>query len=58
MRVVLSCIQQQIKAGIVKDVHHVRSEDQLADVFTKKGVKNLKIIDAVSKGKLEEIEYD
>ena len=39
MRVVLSCIQQQIKAGILKDVHHIRSQDQLANVFTKKGLK-------------------
>ena len=56
MRVVVSSIQQQMKSGIIKDIFHVKTQDQLADVFTKKGVKCQTIIDAVSKGKIEEID--
>ena len=56
MRVVVSTIQQRIKNGDVKDIHHIKSEDQLGDAFTKKGVKSFKIVRAVTKGKIEDFE--
>merc|ERR1712082_497958 len=37
MRVVISSLQQNIKNRVIKDVFHVKSKDQLGDVFTKKG---------------------
>ena len=39
MRVVISSIQQNIKNKTILDVLHVKSRDQIADVFTKSGVK-------------------
>ena len=43
-----------MKAGIINDVFHVKSKDQLGDVFTKKGVSNENIIHAVTKGTLKQ----
>ena len=45
-----------MKQGIIKDIKHVSSQDQLADIFTKKGVSTEKIIDAVSKGYIKDPE--
>ena len=53
MRVVISSIQQYMKNGTIKDVHHVSSKDQLGDVFTKKGVSSNNIIRTVSQGILD-----
>ena len=52
MRVVLSSLQQQIKNGRIKDVKHVKSQNQLADIMTKKGVSADFILDTVSNGTL------
>ena len=53
MRIVISSIQQYLKNGTVKDINHVSSQDQIADMLTKKGVSSEKIIRAVSKGFLK-----
>ena len=53
MRVVISCIQQYLKNGTIKQINHVRSQQQLADVFTKYGVSKFNIMDVVSHGKIE-----
>ena len=50
MRIVISCLQQYLKQGIIKEVNHVSSENQLSDILTKKGVNSSKIIYAVSEG--------
>ena len=44
MRVVISSIQQNIKRGRIQDIFHVKSRDQLADVFTKSGVHSDRIL--------------
>ena len=49
----ISSIQQYMKMGTIRDVQHVSSSDQLADILTKKGVSSEKIIRAISKGVLE-----
>ena len=38
MRVVISSIQQNMKQNIISKINHVKSADNVADVFTKKGV--------------------
>ena len=53
MRVVISCIQQYMKTGTIKEINHVRSNEQLADVFTKHGVPKFSIMNTLSKGKIE-----
>ena len=53
MRVIVSSLQQHMKKGRIKDIHHVSSQEQLADVFTKKGVNSDNIIDTVSSGILK-----
>ena len=50
MRVVISSLQQLMKSGRIQSIHHVKSNDQLADVFTKKGVCSDLILDTVSSG--------
>ena len=52
MRILLSCIQQYIKTGVIKEINHVSSKNQLGDIFTKRGVLNQNIIHAVSQGTL------
>ena len=56
MRVIISCIQQYMKNGTIKDIHHVKSSEQLADVFTKYGVSDHKIVESVSNGNLHCLE--
>ena len=52
MRLVISNLQQYLKTGVITEVNHVRSQDQLSDVLTKRGVLGDKIIHAVSNGTL------
>ena len=52
MRVVISSLQQMIKSGRIESIHHVNSKDQVADIFTKKGVCSNLILDTVSSGTL------
>ena len=52
----MSSIQQRIKEGIIKDIHHIKSEQQLGDTFTKKSVKSYKLIKAVSRETIEDFE--
>jgi hypothetical protein len=52
MRVVISSIQQHIANKTIQDIKHVKSEDQLADVFTKQGVSSERILKAVKHGTL------
>ena len=53
MQVIVSSLQQQMRNKRIKEIHHVRSNQQIADVFTKKGVSSDKILDTVSSGTLE-----
>ena len=53
MRVVLSSLQQQMKNGRIEEIRHVKSQNQLADIMTKKGVSADFIIDTVSNGTLK-----
>ena len=53
MRVIVSSLQQQMRNKRIKEIHHVRSNQQIADVFTKKGVSSDKILDKVSSSTLE-----
>ena len=52
MRLVISAIQQKINDGTISKVIHVSSKDQIADIFTKKGVKNEKLLKCLSVGNL------
>ena len=50
MRVVISSLQQHLNDNTVKDIIHVKSKDQLGDIFTKKGVSAERILNVVKKG--------
>ena len=50
MRVVISSLQQLMKSGQIKAIHHVQTKSQIADVFTKKGVSSDLILDTVTNG--------
>ena len=52
MRVVVSSIQQHLQQKIVQEVHHVKSSDNVADVFTKKGVAPERILQVLKTGSL------
>ena len=52
MRVVVSSIQQHLQQNIVAEVHHVKSSDNIADVFTKKGVATERIFETLKNGSL------
>ena len=52
MRLVISSIQQSIDDGTISDVIHVSTKDQLADIFTKKGVKSDKLLECLASGNL------
>ena len=42
-----SSIQQHLQNKILTDIHHVKSEDNIADIFRKAGVKTDKILTAL-----------
>ena len=52
MLLVISAIQEKINDGTISQVKHVSSKDQIADIFTKKGVKNEKLLNCLSLGNL------
>ena len=52
MRVIISSLQQNMRKGRIKEICHVSSKEQLADVLTKKGVSSDSILDLVSSGTL------
>ena len=52
MHVIISSLQQQMKNKRIKEIYHVKSQNQLADIFTKKGVCSDIILDTVSNGTL------
>ena len=52
MRVVISSIQQHLQDKILTDIHHVKSEDNIADIFTKAGVKTDRILTALESSSL------
>ena len=52
MRVVVPSLQQHLQQKIVSDVHHVKSSDNIADVFTKKGVATDRILNVLKNGSL------
>ena len=53
MRVIISVIQQYLRNGTIHDIRHVNSSQQIADVFTKNGVKSNNILHAISNGNLD-----
>ena len=52
MRVVISSIQEHLQNKILTDVQHVVSKDNLADVFTKKGVSTDRILETLQNSSL------
>ena len=52
VRLVISSIQQSINNGTISDVIHCSSSDQLADIFTKSGVKSDKLLQCLASGNL------
>ena len=50
MRVVISSLQQHMRTGRIKNIQHVSSKQQLADIFMKKGVSSDLILDTVTSG--------
>ena len=43
MRVVISSLRQHLQNGILSEIRHVQSEDNTADIFTKKGANPARI---------------
>ena len=52
MRVVISSIQQRLQDKVLTEIHHVKSEDNIADIFTKAGVKTDRILTALESSSL------
>ena len=52
MRVVISSLQQSIQKGVLSEVQHVQSKDNISDIFTKKGVNPSKILEVLRTGSL------
>ena len=52
MRVVISSIQQHLQNKILTKIHHVKSKDNIADVFTKAGVNSDRVLNALQIGSL------
>ena len=52
MRVVISSIQQHLQNGILSEIHHVQSKDNIADVFTKAGVNTDRVFNVLRNGSL------
>ena len=52
MRVVISSLQQHLQNGILSEIRHVQSEDNTADIFTKKGVNPARILQILETGSL------
>ena len=56
MRVVLSSIQQHLQNKILTEVCHVKSKDNIADVFTKTGVNPDRVLTALKNASLIHLE--
>ena len=54
MRVVISKIQEHLTSGIVCDVKHVNTKDQLGDVLTKRGACPEKLLQVLETGVLHQ----
>ena len=52
MRVVISSIQQHLKQKVITEINHVKSADNIADIFTKKGVSVERLMNVLHKGSL------
>ena len=52
VRLIISAIQQSIDDGTISDIIHVSSKEQLADIFTKKGVSSEKLLECLDSGNL------
>ena len=52
MRVVISSIQEHLQNKILTEIHHVKSKDNIADVFTKNGVNTDRILNVLKNGSL------
>ena len=55
MRHVVAWIKQQVENKYVDNIDWVCSQDMLADVFTKKNVKTDDIVDAITKGHINNL---
>ena len=56
MRVVISRTQQLLRNNTIIDVIHVKTKDQIADILTKQGVSNKKIVQTLKEGKITFLE--
>ena len=52
MRVVISSIQQHLQSKILTEINHVKSKDNIADVFTKHGVNSDTVLSVIKNGSL------
>ena len=52
MRLVISSLKQSISDGIISNVIHFSTKNQLADIFTKKGVNSEKLLECLDRGNL------
>ena len=52
VRIIISSLQQYMHQGIISDIQHVTSRQQLADAFTKKGAFIEPLIEVLEKGKI------
>ena len=52
MRVVVSSIQQHLQNKILTEVYHVKSKDNIADVFTKTGLNPERVLTALKNSSL------
>ena len=52
VRLIISAIQQSIDDGTISDIIHVSSKEQLADIFTKKGVNSESLLKCLETGSL------
>ena len=52
MRVVISSIQQHIQDNKLTELHHVKSKDNIEDVFTKVGVNTERVLAVLKNGSL------
>ena len=52
MRVVISSIQQHLQDKTLTEIHHVKSKDNIADVFTKNGVNTYRMLNVLNTNSL------
>ena len=51
IRIIILSIQQYMKKGVLSNIRHVKSKEQLADAFTKTGAHFDLLLEVLRKGK-------